>query len=131
MIDSAPIRTANRSACTATCTVTWCSRAAATQTNSTAHSTAIPMVRRCRRPLAFPISIAAVYGTPSWVSTAWLPLVRSCVAQFLTPDTHTGAPDDDRLVNPFRNAREQRMARVQILVTGCGNRACATVRILR
>jgi RHS repeat-associated protein len=37
--------------------------------------------------------------------------------RFLTPDIYTGAPDDARLVNPFRNAREQRMARAQIL--GC------------
>lgn len=35
--------------------------------------------------------------------------------RFLTPDTHTGAPDDARLVNPFRLAGEQRMARAQIL----------------
>jgi len=35
--------------------------------------------------------------------------------RFLTPDTYTGAPDDPRLVNPFRNARDQRMARAQIL----------------
>lgn len=35
--------------------------------------------------------------------------------QFLTADTHTGAPDDERLVNPFRRGWEQRMARAQIL----------------
>jgi RHS repeat-associated protein len=35
--------------------------------------------------------------------------------QFLTPDSQTGAPDDERLVNPFRLAHEQRMSRVQIL----------------
>lgn len=35
--------------------------------------------------------------------------------QFLSADSYTGAPDDERLVNPFINAREQRRARVQIL----------------
>jgi RHS repeat-associated protein len=35
--------------------------------------------------------------------------------RFLTLDIHTGAPDDARLVNPFRNGRDQRMARAQIL----------------
>jgi RHS repeat-associated protein len=35
--------------------------------------------------------------------------------RFLTPDTYTGAPDDARLLNPFRKAGEQRMARAQIL----------------
>ncbi len=39
------------------------------------------------------------------------PLLR----RFLTPDTFTGAPDDARMVNPFRLAGEQRMARAQIL----------------
>jgi RHS repeat-associated protein len=35
--------------------------------------------------------------------------------QFTSPDTYTGAPDDERLVNPFRGAGEQRMARAQVL----------------
>jgi RHS repeat-associated protein len=35
--------------------------------------------------------------------------------RFLTPDTFTGAPDDARLVNAFRKAQDQRMARAQIL----------------
>lgn len=34
---------------------------------------------------------------------------------FLTPDTHTGAPDDARLVNPFVPAAEQRLARARVL----------------
>jgi RHS repeat-associated protein len=35
--------------------------------------------------------------------------------RFLTPDSHTGAPDDARLVSPFVNAGEQRMARTRLL----------------
>jgi len=35
--------------------------------------------------------------------------------QFLTPDSYTGAPDDERLVNPFLEAGRQRMARAQVL----------------
>lgn len=35
--------------------------------------------------------------------------------RFLTPDSHTGAPDDARLVNPFVNASAQRMARAGVL----------------
>jgi RHS repeat-associated protein len=35
--------------------------------------------------------------------------------QFLSADSYTGAPDDERLVNPFINARDQRRARQQIL----------------
>ena len=35
--------------------------------------------------------------------------------RFLTPDTHTGAPDDARLLNPFVLAGAQRLARAQVL----------------
>jgi RHS repeat-associated protein len=35
--------------------------------------------------------------------------------RFLTPDSYTGAPDDERLVNPLQPAGAQRMARAQIL----------------
>ncbi|HEX6908900.1 MAG TPA: RHS repeat-associated core domain-containing protein [Longimicrobium sp.] len=35
--------------------------------------------------------------------------------RFLTPDSYTGAPDDERLVNPFVPAGGQRAARAQIL----------------
>ena len=35
--------------------------------------------------------------------------------RFLTPDSHTGAPDDARLVNPFVPAAGQRMARAGVL----------------
>lgn len=37
------------------------------------------------------------------------------LARFLTPDSHTGAPDDERLVNPFVPAVQQRMARARCL----------------
>ncbi|MFG6489108.1 RHS repeat domain-containing protein [Roseateles sp. BYS78W] len=37
------------------------------------------------------------------------------LARFLTPDSHTGAPDDARLVNPFVPAVQQRMARARCL----------------
>ncbi|MBW8844276.1 MAG: RHS repeat-associated core domain-containing protein [Burkholderiales bacterium] len=37
------------------------------------------------------------------------------LARFLTPDSHTGAPDDERLVNPFVPAVRQRMARARCL----------------
>lgn len=35
--------------------------------------------------------------------------------RFLTADSYTGAPDDERLVNPFCRAAQQRLARAQIL----------------
>lgn len=35
--------------------------------------------------------------------------------RFLTPDTHTGAPDDARLVNPFVPAAQQRFTRAGVL----------------
>jgi RHS repeat-associated protein len=35
--------------------------------------------------------------------------------RFLTPDSHTGAPDDARLVSPFVNASEQRLLRARML----------------
>jgi len=71
-------------------------------------------------PLRVPGSIPYVYHGRLWhqelglyrMGCRWYdPALR----QFLTPDSHTGAPDDERLVNPFRRAGEQRMARVQIL----------------
>jgi RHS repeat-associated protein len=47
-----------------------------------------------------------------WIGWRWY---DPSLQRFLTPDCYTGAPDDARLVNPFRNARDQRMARTQIL----------------
>lgn len=41
----------------------------------------------------------------------YCPLLR----RFLTPDSHTGAPDDARLVSPFVPAAQQRMARAALL----------------
>jgi RHS repeat-associated protein len=35
--------------------------------------------------------------------------------RFLTPDSHTGAPDDARLVSPFVDAADQRLARAHVL----------------
>jgi RHS repeat-associated protein len=35
--------------------------------------------------------------------------------RFLTPDSHTGAPDDARLLSPFVRAGEQRLARARLL----------------
>lgn len=35
--------------------------------------------------------------------------------RFLTPDSHTGAPDDARLINSFVNAGEQRLTRARLL----------------
>ena len=37
------------------------------------------------------------------------------LARFLSPDSHTGGPDDERLVNPFVPAVQQRMARARCL----------------
>ena len=71
-------------------------------------------------PLQIPGRLPYIYRGRLWhpelglyrVGSRWYdPHLR----RFLTPDIHTGAPDDARLVNPFRNAREQRMARAQIL----------------
>lgn len=47
-----------------------------------------------------------------WMGCRWYdPGLR----RFLTPDTYTGAPDDERLVNPLRTGQAQRAARAQIL----------------
>jgi len=71
-------------------------------------------------PLQTPDELPYLYRARVWhadlglyrVGGRWYdPLLR----RFLTPDTCTGAPDDARLVNPFRLAGEQRMARAQIL----------------
>ena len=71
-------------------------------------------------PLRIPGCVPYIYRGRLWhpelglyrIGSRWYdPQLR----RFLTPDIHTGAPDDARLVNPFRNAREQRMARAQIL----------------
>jgi RHS repeat-associated protein len=47
-----------------------------------------------------------------WIGCRWYdPALR----RFLTEDSYTGAPDDERLVNPFCLAQHQRMTRTQIL----------------
>ncbi len=72
------------------------------------------------RPLRLPTRAPYFYRGRAWHEELGLyrfgcrwydPLLQ----QFLSADSYTGAPDDARLVNPFLNAREQRMARAQIL----------------
>ncbi|WP_157270349.1 RHS repeat domain-containing protein [Azohydromonas aeria] len=65
-------------------------------------------------------SVPALYRGRMWHAEAGLyrlggrwydPRLR----RFLTPDSHTGAPDDARLVSPFVPAAAQRMARARLL----------------
>jgi RHS repeat-associated protein len=69
-----------------------------------------------------PINLPPIYRGRLWQAALGLyrlggrwydPRLR----RFLTPDTHTGAPDDARLVNPFVPAGAQRMRRASVLGT--------------
>jgi RHS repeat-associated protein len=72
------------------------------------------------KPMAMPADLPFLYRERPyhadlglyWIGCRWYdPSLR----RFLTPDTYTGAPDDERLVNPFRPAQAQRAARAQII----------------
>ena len=68
---------------------------------------------------------AAVHPAAAFMGRTWVPEIGlyyfgarwydPATARFLTPDSYTGAPDDERLLNPLRPSREQAAARGQIL----------------
>lgn len=83
-------------------------------------------------PLTTPTSVPYLYRGKVWhpelklyrLGCRWYaPHLR----QFMSADTYTGAPDDERLVNPFIKANEQRTARMQILCDWLRQPRCRNV----
>ncbi len=76
-------------------------------------------------PWGLPLGEAASLLPPIWRGRLWHADIGAYafgarwydprLKRFLTPDTHTGAPDDARLVNPFVPAAQQRFARAGVL----------------
>ena len=62
---------------------------------------------------------------PTFTGRTWVPEIGlynfgarwydPTIARFLTPDSYTGAPDDERLLNPLRSSSQQAAVRWQIL----------------
>jgi RHS repeat-associated protein len=81
--------------------------------------------RFCYSPFGQPIGENVFQ--PMFTGHFWHPQIKlydcrarwydSELARFLTPDTYTGAPDDERIVNPFTPASKQLFSRAEILAT--------------
>lgn len=72
----------------------------------------VPLGRPTRLPYIYRERVHHADVGLYWMGCRWYdPALR----RFLTEDSYTGAPDDERLVNPFGPAQHQRMSRAQIL----------------